>query len=126
MTTNKNPAKSNILIGIAGPCGAGKSTLVQQLQVHGFQARAIVQEHSYVPDMWKRITRPDFLIFLQASWKTSTDRRKLNWTEPEWQEQQRRLAHAKMHADLVVDTDDLEIEQVLDVVLRFLEINTNR
>lgn len=109
------------LIAIVGPCGAGKSTLENGLKAHGYRARAIVQEHSYVPTMWQRLTNPDILIFLQASRLTGASRRQLNWTEAEWQEQQRRLSHARQHAHFYLDTDNLEIEEVLHAVLEFLE-----
>jgi guanylate kinase len=112
---NKGP-----LIGIVGPCGAGKTTLAEGLRRNGYQARAIVQEHSYVQDMWQRITNPDILVFLQASCQAGVKRRLLNWTESEWEEQQRRLKHAHEHAELVIDTDPQGIEEVLDLVLEFL------
>ena len=109
------------LIGIVGPCGAGKTTLVDGLQRNGWRARAIVQEHSFVKDMWQRMTRPDVLIFLQASCSVGGKRRQLNWTQSEWEEQQRRLAHAHQHADFYLDTDSLSIVEVLDKVMKFLQ-----
>ena len=112
---------SRFLIGIVGPCGSGKSTLITALQNHGFACRHIVQEHSYVQDMWKRITNPDVLIFLQASFSTCTARRQLNWNESDYTEQQRRLAHARVHAQLVVNTDPLTPQEVAQHVLAFLE-----
>jgi deoxyadenosine/deoxycytidine kinase len=108
------------LIGIVGPCGAGKTTLAEGLKREGIRARAIVQEHSYVPDMWQRISRPDLLVFLQASRLAGAVRRRLNWTEDEWQEQQRRLADARAHADLFLDTEGMTIEEVRQHVLDFL------
>jgi len=108
------------LIGIVGPCGAGKTTLADGLKRSGLRARAIAQEHSYVKDMWQRLTKPDILIFLQASCAVGGQRRSLNWTEPEWEEQQRRLRHAREHADLYLDTDPLGIVQVLEHTLTFL------
>ena len=119
---NKN--KQAQLIGIVGPCGAGKTTLAEGLRSRGFRARAVVQEHSYVQDMWLRITKPDVLIFLQTSCQVGGKRRRLNWTESEWEEQQRRLKHAHEHADLVVNTDPLGISEVLDLVLGFLSSRT--
>lgn len=116
MTTSEK-----FLIGIVGPCGAGKTTLANGLKTHGFEARAIAQEHSYVPDMWQRLTRPSLLIFLQASHAVGAQRRQMNWTEAEWQEQQRRLSHARRHAHFYLDTDAFTIEQVLQKVLDFLE-----
>lgn len=108
------------LIGIVGPCGAGKSTLEEGLKREGFRARAVVQEHSYVPDMWQRLTKPDLLIFLQASCAVCAGRRKFSWTEAEWQEQQHRLRHARLHADFYLDTDALDPQQVLLAVAEFL------
>jgi guanylate kinase len=108
------------LIAIVGPCGAGKTTLAEGLRRKGYRARAIVQEHSYVQDMWQRITKPDVLIFLQASCTVGGKRRKLNWTEAEWEEQQRRLTHAYEHADFALNTDPLGIAEVLDLAVEFL------
>jgi cytidylate kinase len=120
-TGKVSPAEFKPLIGIVGPCGAGKSTLAEGLLRNGWRARAIVQEHSYVKDMWQRLTKPDILIFLQASCSTGAQRRHLNWTEPEWEEQQRRLDHARVHADFHLETDSLGIKGVLDLVLKFLQ-----
>lgn len=112
------------LIGIVGPCGSGKSTLITALESRGYKCRHIAQEHSYVKDMWKRITNPDVLIFLQASFPICTARRKLNWNESDFAEQQHRLAHALEHANLVVVTDSLTPQEVATHVLEFLESST--
>ncbi len=109
------------IIGIVGPCGAGKTTLAEGLKRQGYKGRAIVQEHSYVKDMWQRLTHPDCLIFLDASHPITCVRRNLNWSEYEWQEQQLRLEHARLHADFYLDTDGLSIEEVLESVMTFLE-----
>ncbi len=114
------PDSKRLLIGVVGPCGAGKSTLVTGLEREGYRCRHIAQEHSYVPYMWERITNPDLLIFLNSSFEVSTQRRKLNWTETDYQEQQRRLAHAHQHADLIIETDSLTIEEVRIRALEFL------
>jgi cytidylate kinase len=111
---------AELLVGIVGPCGAGKSTLEGGLTRAGYRARAVVQEHSYVPDMWQRLTKPDLLIFLQASHSVCARRRRFTWTEAEWQEQQHRLRHARQHADFYLDTDALDAPQVLAQVLEFL------
>jgi deoxyadenosine/deoxycytidine kinase len=120
-TAKEPPGKLQPLIGIVGPCGAGKTTLAEGLQRNGYRARAIVQEHSFVKDMWQRLTMPDVLIFLQASCSVGGERRQMKWTESEWEEQQRRLAHAKEHADFYLNTDSLGIVEVLDLVLEFLQ-----
>lgn len=109
------------LIGVVGPCGSGKSSLISGLENEGFRCRHIAQEHSYVKDMWQRITHPDFLIYLHSSYEVSSFRRRLNWTEGEYDEQLRRLAHAHEHADLIIDTDLLTIQEVRQQVVNFLK-----
>ena len=114
-------ASKPFLIGVVGPCGAGKSTLIEALDSLGYTTRHIAQEHSYVKDMWKRITNPDMLIFLQVSFPISQRRRQMNWVESEYDEQQRRLSHAREHADLYIDTDSLGIAEVLEQALTFIK-----
>ncbi len=109
-----------MLIGVVGPCGAGKSTLVAGLQSRGFNTRHIAQEHSYVADMWKRLTHPDVLIYLEVSYENTVIRRKLDWTVDEYAEQLRRLRHARDNANLVVDTNPLDQAQVLEDVVAFI------
>jgi len=111
------PNLRSLLIGITGPCGSGKTTLAARLAEHGLRARAIAQEHSFVPAMWQKLTRPDVLVFLDASFETCTRRRRLNWETWEYAEQLRRLEHASAHADLHVETDRLTPDQVLQAVL---------
>jgi ATPase subunit of ABC transporter with duplicated ATPase domains len=109
------------LIGIVGPCGSGKSTLMQGLESHGYRCRHIAQEHSYVKHMWQAITKPDILIYLHSSFENSTNRRKLNWMLADYEEQQVRLSHARKHAHLIIDTDQLESDEVLARALDFLK-----
>ncbi|GAB4539490.1 MAG: hypothetical protein Fur002_04730 [Anaerolineales bacterium] len=116
MKTNDSP-----LIGVVGPCGSGKSTLIAALEARGYRCRHIAQEHSYVPYMWQRIANPDVLIFLQCSFENSTARRQLNWLRADHEEQMRRLAHALEHANLVVDTNALSPAEVLQRVLEYLK-----
>ena len=113
----------NFLIGIVGPCGSGKSTLIAGLERHGYRCRHIAQEHSYVKHMWQVITRPDILIFLQSSFQSSTSRRKLDWNLSDFEEQQRRLSHAHEHAQLIIDTEGMTAEEVLAQALTYLKEN---
>jgi thymidylate kinase len=112
---------SRPLIGIAGPCGSGKSTLIAGLQKHGYRCRHIAQEHSYVKHMWQVITNPDILIFLDCSFENSTTRRKLNWLPADHEEQLRRLSHAREHANLVINTNDLDSDAVLARALDYFK-----
>ena len=114
------PDNHDSKIGIVGPCSAGKTTLINGLREHGFYARHIAQEHSYVPAMWQRIAAPDILIFLDVSFPVSQQRRPLNWTIDDFEEQQKRLAHARLHADFTINTDEFSIEEVLTTVRNFL------
>jgi len=108
-------------IGIVGPCAAGKTTLIAGLKSHGYTGKHIAQEHSYVPDMWQRLSKPDILIYLDVSYPQTLERRNMNWSSEEYAEQVRRLKHAREHADLFLDTNNLSIEDVLTQVLDFLE-----
>jgi hypothetical protein len=60
------------------------------------------------------------LIFLDVSYPVSLRRKNLGWTLEEYQEQQRRLAHARAHADYYLMTDDLTPGQVAQKVIEFL------
>lgn len=108
------------LIGIVGPCKAGKSTLAENLAQHGHSARQIAQEHSFAPHMWQSMANPDLLIFLDVDYETTTERG-LTWLPADYAEQQQRLAHARQHANLVVKTDKDSPQQVLARVLKFLD-----
>jgi cytidylate kinase len=115
-------SKSKLLIGVVGPCASGKSTLIAGLTRLGYRTRHIAQEHSYVKDMWQRLTNPDLLVFLDAAYLTTCQRSQLDWTEEDWREQQHRLSHARENADLYLDTDKLSAEEVLAKVVMFVEV----
>ena len=112
---------SKIRIGIVGPCSAGKSTLIAGLKQYDYQVKHIAQEHSYVPDMWQRLTNPDILIYLDVSFPMSMQRRKLNWTIEDYIEQVNRLQHARRHANFYLHTDSCSIQKVLQEVLEYLK-----
>ncbi len=117
MTTTKETAP---LIGIVGACSSGKSTLIAGLESYGLRIRHIAQEHSYVKDMWRRLRNPDILIYLDVSYEEAQARRKLSWSEKEYQTQIERLSHAKTHADLILDTDKKAPARVLEETVNFL------
>ena len=118
------PPGNRPLIGVVGPCGSGKSTLIAGLENLGYACRHIAQEHSYVPAMWQIISKPEVLIYLHASFPVSTARRKLNWRPKDYDEQSRRLSHAHEHAHIIIDTDDLTPGQVLQKALDYLNERT--
>jgi len=115
------PGSNRPLIGVVGHCGSGKTTLIVGLEKRGYTCRHIAQEHSYVQTMWQIITKPDVLVYLHASFPVSTARRKLDWREKDHEEQSRRLSHAREHAHIIIDTDELTSEQVLQKVLDYLK-----
>jgi hypothetical protein len=108
------------VVGVVGPCCAGKTTVVKRLCALGVNARVIAQEHSFAPRMWQLITNPDVLVFLDVSYPVAQQRRWMSWTPADMDEQQRRLEHAREHCTLYVDTDPLAPAQVVDRVMRAL------
>jgi hypothetical protein len=70
--------------------------------------------------MWRRITQPHTLIYLDVSWRVARRRRPIDGDASWWQELNRRLQHARRHADLYLNTDSLTGEEVLNRVLDFL------
>jgi hypothetical protein len=120
MTDINHDEQKTWLVGVVGPCASGKSTLITGFNLTHIRFRHIAQEHSYVANMWQRLTNPDVLIFLDASYPITIRRRNLNWTVEEYQEQHRRLMHARSHADCYILTDDLSPEEVRDRVIECL------
>ena len=105
-------------VAVVGPCASGKSTLVAALRAAGYDARHPAQEHSYVPEMWRRLVDPDVLIYLDLSHEAYRARRPHDDAGPAYLEMQRgRLAHARAWADVVVDTSNLSAEEVSARVL---------
>lgn len=113
--------KKSLTIGIVGPCKSGKTTLKRKLVARGLNVRHIAQEHSFVEDMWKQLANPDVLIYLSVSYKATLNRSSLGWNQADYQEQLRRLKHAREHADLIIDTDKFTPDQISKQVLDYLK-----
>jgi len=110
------------LIGIVGPCSAGKSALARALRARGYTVKEIMQEHCAAPQMWQRITNPDVLVYLDVRLDVAAQREGLSAPSSWWlDEREVRLAHARQHCDVYVDTSDLTSEQVATQVLGRLE-----
>ncbi|MBN1979550.1 MAG: hypothetical protein JW918_19305 [Anaerolineae bacterium] len=109
------------LVAVVGPCASGKSQLVRALRERGYNAREVLQEHSYAPAMWQRISRPDMLIYLDVSEDVARRRRPTSAPRGWWDTLAQRLRHARQHADLYVDTDGLTIQQIVERASAFLE-----
>ena len=108
-------------IAVVGPCASGKTALAERLQSLGYEARECTQEHSYVPTMWHKISKPDVLIYLDASPPVIAERRSADWSEEYLAEQNRRLSHARQHCNLYIQTDGLSEGGVLERALDFLK-----
>lgn len=116
------PELSQATVKVVGPCKSGKSTLVSGLTALGYAARCCGQEHSGVPTMWQRTVPADWLIYLDVSLGTIRARSsRVDWSEELYAQQQQRLAHARLHCDLVIPTDDLTPEEVLAKAVEFLD-----
>ena len=110
------------LIGVVGPCSSGKSVLARRLRARGYRVKEICQEHSGVPDMWQRITKPALLVYLDVSMEEGARREGLAKPSSWWVEAREfRLAHARRHCDLYVDTTELTPDEVLEKVAAFLK-----
>ncbi len=105
---------------VVGPDAAGKTELVWRLRALGYNAHSCAQDHSYVPDMWRRLARPDFLIYLDARLETIARRRAIDWGQERLDTLNARLAHARAHCDLYLPTDDLALSDVVDRVQSIL------
>jgi hypothetical protein len=107
------PEERGFLVGVVGPCSSGKSTLARRLRADGYQVKEIRQEHSAVPDMWQRLTNPTVLIYLDVSMEVGAAREGLSRPSSWWvDERVRRLAHAREHCDLYIDSSSLTPDQV--------------
>ena len=114
------------LIKVVGVSAAGKSTLVNGLREQGYNARPASQEHSEMPEMWRKIRPPAILIYLEIDLATQNERRPdVSW-DPAWlATEEYRLRHARQHADLALNTSGLEAGEVLSHVLAWLEGQPN-
>lgn len=120
MTSSEDDAGPKPRLALVGVCGSGKSTIGALLRSRGYEVREPAQEHSGVPDMWQLLSKPDFLIYLDANWNTVNRRRDVDWEPGYIEEQQRRLAHARANANLYIPTDTLTPAQILAQILTFL------
>ncbi len=108
-------------IGIVGPCSSGKSTLTRALRALGYCVKEIMQEHCAAPMMWRRISNPDVLIYLDVSMEIAAQREGLDQPSSWWvEEREFRLAHARANCDVYIDTSALTPEDILTQTLNYL------
>ena len=111
-------------IAIVAICASGKTTLVRGLREAGYDAYNVAQEHSCVHDFWNK-KHPDVLVMIDATLPTVKKRRVVYWGQDRIDTQHKRLADAKAHADLYIQTDDLDAAAVRQKVIDFLETREN-
>ena len=99
-------------IAIVGVCASGKTTLVAGLRAAGYDAYNVAQEHSCIHDFWNK-HHPDVLVMIDATLPAIRKRRLVYWGED-------RLADARAHADLYIQTDALDADAVREKVIAFL------
>jgi cytidylate kinase len=127
MSTDPDRAAGQSVIGIVGPCSSGKSTLARYLCSIGYAAKEIVQEHSAAPAMWRRITNPDILIYLDVSVEVAARREGLSVPSSWWAEERDvRLVHARANCDLYIDTTDLSTDEVAARVTAYVQSFTGQ
>jgi shikimate kinase len=114
--SNRPKIEESPRVVVVGPDAAGKTELTKRLRAQGYNARSCAQDHSYVPDMWQRISKPDFLVYLDAQLETIARRRTIDWGQERLDKLNARLAHARAHCNLYLPTDDLEPPEVADRV----------
>lgn len=109
-------------IKVVGVSAAGKSTLVAALRALGYDAYAVSQEHSNVADLWKQFGIPRVLIALETDLATQRQRRPdVTWDAAHLVSERQRLSAAHQAADLRINTTDLTAQQVLALVVAYLE-----
>lgn len=122
MVANDKYDLGQATVKVVGPCKSGKSTLVSGLTALGYTARSCSQEHSEVPTMWQRSAPARWLIYLDVSLEIMRARSaRVDWSEELYVQQQHRLAHARLHCDVLISTDNLTPEEVLAQAVGFLE-----
>ena len=110
-------------VAVVGVCASGKTTLVAGLREAGYDAYNVAQEHSCVHDFWNK-KHPDVVIMIDARMPAIHKRRKVYWDEDRLVTQHKRLADARAHADLYIQTDELDAKAVLAQTVAFLKKKT--
>lgn len=67
--------------------------------------------------MWRIIGKPDFLIYLDASFESCNQRKQLDWNRAEYDQQLSRLADARQNCDYLLATDELGESEVAELAL---------
>lgn len=109
-------------VAVVGPCASGKTHLVERLRRSGLEAYTVAQEHSEVSDFFGR-RHPDVVVYLDVGCRVLRKRRRLSSGPGFLARQRKRLARARLEADIYILTDDLEESEVYDQVMLALDLS---
>ncbi len=112
------PINGVVLVGV---CAAGKTTAREGLGATGIPARSVAQEHSMIKHLYRN-GGPGRLVLLVASWETVHRRRQLAWNPDFYRTEWSRLEAARREADLILHTDNLSRQEVLDSIVRWWDV----
>jgi len=107
-------------IAVVGVCASGKTTLVKGLQDAGYDAYNVAQEHSGIHNFWNK-HHPDILVMIDATLPAIKKRRLVYWDQERLDVQHKRLADAKAHANLFIQTDAYNADEVREQVIDYIE-----
>jgi len=107
-------------IAIVGVCASGKTTLVKGLKDAGYDAYNVAQEHSGIHNFWNK-HHPDILVMIDATLPAIKKRRLVFWDQERLDVQHKRLADAKEHANLFIQTDAYTADEVREQVIDYVE-----
>ena len=109
------------VIKVVGVSASGKSTLVRALREHGYDARAVSQEHSHSATLWKQFDVTRVLIYLDSTLEVQQQRRPdVTWNAGNLAAERQLLHNARAEADLRLNTAQLSSADVLHLALAYL------
>ena len=107
-------------IAVVGVCASGKTTLAKGLKDAGYDAYNVAQEHSGIHNFWNK-HHPDILVMIDATLPAIKKRRLVYWDQERLDVQHKRLADAKAHANLFIQTDAYNADEVREQVIDYIE-----